>query len=120
MFARHLGRSIVLFCLGALGCNQPKPDAPTADFIRRHECSEGKVSTLKEGPERMRVTGCGQTEVYIHECANGSVQPPSRSELSVPPPIAEPRVTPQPSNIPNQVGCAWSREKRDPAANSLP
>lgn len=112
---RFFGRSRMVLAasfLCLIGCNKPQPNAPTQDFARRHQCPVKTVKFSKEGADHMRVTGCGESELYVRSCANrAAVLPPSPS----PQPMTEgearlPRTAP-PSSEP---GCAWAREQRPP------
>lgn len=104
--------------LYSVGCSKPEPNAPTKDFARRHHCSENSVESEKEASNRMRVTGCGESEVYVHSCENRGVglqvsesrQPITEAEAKHnsprQPPLGEP-------------GCAWTRQQNTatPRAN---
>ena len=96
------------------GCNKPKPNAPTQDFAQRHRCPVKSVKSMQEGSDRMRVTGCYESEVYVRRCGNhGGALPPrdSRQPLTE----AEARIS-APGPLPqSEPGCAWSRELRMPA-----
>jgi hypothetical protein len=102
------------------GCSKPKPNAPTQDFAQRYRCPVKAVTSAKEGSDRMRVTGCDESEVYVRRCGNRggalpaveSHQPPTEGEThsaATPPPFSE-------------QGCAWSRQQKlpDPPPGSPP
>lgn len=99
----------VLLCLTVLGCEQQKPPAYTADFARRHHCPDGDVSTLDEGSGKKRVSGCGESELYVYECA--SRPPISRPEPRTPAVEPEPRSVPPTSE--GETGCAWTRKRSE-------
>jgi hypothetical protein len=100
-----------LLCLS--GCSKPQPNAPTQDFARRHQCPVKSVRSETEGSDRMRVTGCGESEVYLRTCGNrGAVAP--RSEARAP--ISESEARYSSAHPPSaQTGCAWSRKQSAPA-----
>ena len=107
-----LAMGTMLLCLA--GCSKPQPNAPSQDFARRHQCPVKRVESAKEGSDRMRVTGCGESELYVRSCenragafpVNDTRQPVSESEARLSPPA------PPPYGVP---GCAWAREQRTPA-----
>lgn len=68
----------LLLVLVALGCEGQKPPAYSTDFARRHHCPDSSVSTYEEGSGKKRVIGCGESELYVYECA--SRPPMGRSE----------------------------------------
>ena len=115
----YLALATTLLCLPA--CSKPKPNAPTQDFAQRYRCPVKSVSSAKEGSERMRVSGCGESELYVRRCGNrGGAMPPSDAHQ----PITEqearvPRTAPPPLS---EQGCAWSRQQKlpDPPAGSAP
>jgi len=95
------------------GCNKPQPNAPSQDFARRHQCPIKMVESGKEGSDRMRVTGCGESEMYVRRCesrggalpANVAHQPLSEADANLP----------QPSQAPfSEPGCAWARQQTMP------
>jgi len=93
-------------------CSKPKPNAPTQDFARRHQCPVGRVETSKEGTDRMRVSGCEESEVYVRSCANrGGALPPVESHQ----PVTEGEARrPLPQAPLSEPGCAWAREQKSP------
>jgi hypothetical protein len=96
------------------GCNKPKPNAPTQDFAQRYRCPVKTVTSAKEGSDQMRVTGCGESELYVRRCgnrggampANEGHQPLNEADAKSPPPA--------PAAYGEQ-GCAWSRQQKLPA-----
>jgi hypothetical protein len=103
--------TVTILCL--VGCSKPKPNAPTQDFANRHRCPVTRVQSSKEGADRMRVTGCGESDYYVRSCENrGAVAPPpeQRQPLSE----AEARIAPPNPPVGGQ-GCAWEREHKLPA-----
>ncbi|MBN2192110.1 MAG: hypothetical protein JW751_04780 [Polyangiaceae bacterium] len=109
---QHVGLLLVTSVLLAVACSKPREFAPTGDFARRHGCPASRVETIKERSDRVRVNGCGASEVYVRECENrASLVPPSEPHL--PPNEADARHSPDSFNpAPGEVGCAWSREQR--------
>jgi len=102
--------------LSLTGCSKPKPNAPTQDFARRHQCPATRVETEKVGGDRMRVTGCGESELYVRRCENrGSASPPFDSHQPVTEGEAKSSL-PQPLN--SEQGCAWARQQTMPAPPS--
>lgn len=95
-----------LLCLA--GCNKPQPNAPTQDFARRHQCPVSRVESTKEGADRMRVTGCGESESYVRSCeTRGGALPPNDSHQ----PITEGEAhSALPHSPQSEQGCAWARE----------
>ena len=114
-FCRGGWPALIATCLCLAGCNKPQPNAPTQDFARRHQCPVGRVESAKEGSDLMRVTGCGESELYVRSCGNrGAAPPPTNMQ-----PLTEGEAhlqTPQPPA--GDQGCAWAREKPPAPAGS--
>jgi hypothetical protein len=119
MFRRLVAWLVPMGLVAALGCAKPKPAAPTADFMRRHSCPESKVKTLTEGSDKMRVTGCGSTEVFVYQCVNGSSHIGGEPTVPSPQPDPEPRSSQPSPTTTLGGGCAWSRQRPEPSG-SLP
>ncbi|HYQ47217.1 MAG TPA: hypothetical protein VER11_34840 [Polyangiaceae bacterium] len=111
------GRLALATALLALaGCNKPQPNAPTQDFSRRHQCPATRVENEKIGSDRMRVSGCGESELYVRRCENrGGASPPIESHQ----PVTEGEAR---SSLPHpplsEQGCAWARQQTMPAPPS--
>lgn len=90
-------------------CSKPEPAAPTKDFAQRHQCPVKAVETDKEASDRMRLSGCGQSEIYVRKCENRpvSVPEPQTSQLIT---EQEARHTPRYRPTFNESGCAWTRQ----------
>jgi hypothetical protein len=111
---------LVVSSLVGLGCTKPKkPPATVVDFAKRHHCPEGQVRSQEEGASRARVSGCGQSDVYVYECAGSSTHTATRPDPNEPSPEPEPNIA-RATSVPDQTGCAWTREKPDPGANWHP
>jgi hypothetical protein len=105
----------------AAACSKPRAFAPTDDFARQHDCPASRVHHSEEGQGRVRVSGCGQSEIYVRTCENRAA--------SVPPAKERPAfVTEQDQRLsgdqfaaaPGQVGCAWSREEMPAVPPGMP
>ncbi len=105
--------------IAASACSKPRAFAPTDDFVRRHGCPAKSVETMKEGSDRVRVSGCGQIEVYVNGCANRSATFPPPTERRPPVSESEARFSSE-SPSPHGVGCAWSREPPHDIPPGLP
>ena len=92
------------------GCNKPQPNAPSQDFARRHQCPATRIQSSKEGLDRMRVTGCGESDLYVRSCENrGGASPPFESHQ----PVTEGEAhNSLPHPPPSEQGCAWAREQK--------
>jgi hypothetical protein len=100
--------------LCSVSCSKPQPSAPTQDFARRHQCAVTAVESQKEAPNRMRLTGCGESEIYVRNCENRGVSYP---DPQVSQPITEAEAkhsSPRRSNF-NEQGCAWTRAQNTSA-----
>lgn len=97
-------------------CAPSKPPATTSDFVRRHSCPESLVETTEEGPDRIRVSGCGKSEVFGWRCSNVGSAPPMAPKHA-PLTESEARFPSGPSG-PNETGCAWSRERQPEPSTS--
>ena len=108
----YLALATTLLCLSA--CSKPKPNAPTQDFAQRYRCPVKSVSSAKEGSERMRVTGCGESELYVRSCGNrGGAMPANVAHQPLNEADAK---SPMPAQAPyNEQGCAWARQQKRPA-----
>ncbi len=90
------------------GCSKPQPSAPTQDFARRHHCPVTQVEADKEGSVRMRVSGCGQSDVYVQTCENSGASYPE-SNVSAPITEAEAKHSSPRRTTFIERGCAWTR-----------
>jgi len=91
-------------------CSKPQPNAPSQDFAQRHRCPIGSLESIKEGTDRMRVSGCGESELYVRSCENpAGAQPPPRADQ--PMTEGEARLS-QPRPAYGEPGCAWTREHK--------
>ena len=108
-----------LLCL--TGCSKPKPNAPTQDFAQRYRCPVKTVSSAKEGSDRMRVSGCGESALYVRSCGNrGGALPANIAHQA---PNEADAKSPLPAQAPyGEQGCAWARQQKMPAppAGSAP
>ncbi len=118
---RHIVRSasapvwlLVSTALLTPSCAKSTPAPLTADFARRNSCPAGRVETSKEGPDRMRISGCGKSEVLVRDCASRTSPPPGRAE-SVQAPEAAARSLRADPAVSNDLGCAWSHDPTDRA-----
>jgi hypothetical protein len=95
---------------GPAGCSKPQPSAPIQDFARRHHCSVSAVDSDKEGSDRMRVSGCGDSEIYVRMCETGGAPLPQNDARQL---ITEAEAkhssARQATGSPG--GCAWTRQK---------
>lgn len=67
---------------------------------------------VMEGPDRMRVYGCGKSELFVRRCASRS----SPGPVSESRPVTEVEArAPSPAAGPTPTGCAWSRATDAPA-----
>jgi hypothetical protein len=98
-----------LLCL--YGCSKRQPNAPTQDFARRHQCPVSRVESAKEGSDRLRVTGCGDSELYVRGCGNRARAVPA-TEPRQPITEAEAKFSPAPEAPFSEPGCAWTRQQR--------
>lgn len=96
--------------LGSVSCGKPQPSAPTQDFAQRHRCSVGEVEVDKETSNRMRLTGCGKSEVYVRICESGGPPPPP-NEVRQPITEAEAKHTSIRRETFSREGCAWTRQQ---------
>jgi len=120
-FFKRSARLVTATALGLAGCSKPQPNAPSQDFARRHQCAVSAVTSDKEASNRMRITGCGESEIYVRNCEN------SRPSA----PVAEPRqqiteaevrhASPRATSFSEQ-GCAWTRQQNAsaPRADGAP
>lgn len=72
------------------------------------------------GKDNMRVTGCGESELYERRCENrGAASPPVESHQPLT--ESEARMSP-PRSSSNDPGCAWARQQTQPPppAGSVP
>ena len=101
--------------LGLVACAKPQPSAPVQDFARRHRCPVSLVESLKEGSSRLRVSGCGESDLYVRSCENKAPAAPASPAQK---PLSEAEVKFQPPSQPPfmEQGCAWTR----PAPRALP
>lgn len=104
----------------ASACGKPNASAPTEDFVRRHACPAKSVETIEEGRHRVRVTGCGESDIYVQDCANRSSQGPGEPATPMPLSESEARSSRTSTFAPAEAGCAWSREEKSPDANWRP
>lgn len=95
---------------GLAGCSKPQPAAPTQDFARRHDCPVGSVEADKEASNRMRVTGCGESEIYVRTCGSRGASFPE-SDARQPMTEAEGRHSSPRRPAFDGSGCAWSRQQ---------
>ena len=117
--AARLLATLFVALLLALGCSKPRPFAPTDAFASRHACPESRVERIDEGENRVRVTGCGESEVYVRDCENRPSASPAGKERRAPLSENEARFSGAPS-APAETGCAWSREEERPGTNWKP
>jgi len=68
------------------------------------------VETDKEASNRLRISGCGQSELYVRKCENRQASFPERNVSEL---ITEQEAKHTPRNRPtfNETGCAWTRER---------
>ncbi len=111
---------LLVAMLTASACSKPWASAPTEDFVRRHACPASRVETTKEGSDRARVTGCGDSEVYVRDCANRSSSFPGKPEPRAPLTESEARGLGSGNTGPAETGCAWTREQERPGADFRP
>ena len=108
-FVSRAWRTFAATFLCFVGCNKPQPNAPTQDFAHRHQCPVGRVESVKEGSDHMRVTGCGESEMYVRSCERRDVALPPRESHQ---PVTEGEArTAQPQQAFTEPGCAWARQK---------
>ncbi len=106
-----IGSFLLAAMLLGAGCEKPKPSAPAADFAKRHGCPASRVETLENTSNRMLVTGCGESELYVRRCANRTLAAPPEDKPRQPRSEEEAKFSPATSAPPDSSGCAWSREQ---------
>jgi len=103
-----LALAAAFLCLTA--CSKPQPNSPTKDFARRHQCPVSSVESTKEAWDRMRVSGCGESELYVQSCSNrGGALPANESRQPLSESEARLGLSARPTNA--EQGCAWARQQ---------
>lgn len=105
--------TVTVLCLS--GCSKRPPNAPTQDFARRHQCPVTTVKSTEEASNRLRVTGCGESEIYVRSCENKPVAFPASEAHQ---PILEAEAKNSPPLPLSEQGCAWTRQQAMPAPSA--
>lgn len=111
--SKRLMITIVLF---SAACSKPKPSASAQDFARRHQCPVQTLESDQEASDRLRVTGCGKSEIYVRKCEKSRAAfPATDSRRPVDEAEARATHTEQSRSTLGEEGCAWSRQQNTSA-----